>query len=504
MKEMKEMKRMKETIPRFIYFLPLFAVFTLSAQEADSVKLTLHDAIRLAQLQSVDAAVALNELKTAYWEYRTYRAEQLPEVNFTGTLPSFNNNYGRYQQPDGSYTYVQNNWLGMNGAVSIDQNIALTGGRISLNTSLDYTRQLGRGAYNEYMSIPVGITFTQPVFGVNTMKWKRRIEPLRYREAKAAWLESVEEVTLTAITGFFNLLHAKESLNIARQNRENAEKLHEIAVARRKIGYISESELMQLELSALQARGIVTEAQSNLNASMFQLRSFLSLGEQEVIDPVIPESIPFRRMHYGEVLEKAQENNSFARNILRRRLEADYSVASAKGNQRSISLFASIGYTGKDREFGRAYEQLRGNQIVEIGVTIPLLDWGKRKGQVKVAESNREVVLSKTRQEQQTFNQDIFLLVENFNNQAAQLEIAGQADRIAGKRYDTSIETFMIGKISVLDLNDARQSKDEAKLKRIIELYRYWQYFYTIRSVTLYDFLTGSDLDAAFEEIVRN
>lgn len=31
------------------------------------------------------------------------------------------------------------------------------------------------------------------------------------------------------------------------------------------------------------------------------------------------------------------------------------------------------------------------------------------------------------------FNQDIFLLVENFNNQAAQLEIAAEVDTLAGK-----------------------------------------------------------------------
>ena len=37
--------------------------------------MTLPEAIALARTQSVDAAVALNELKTAYWEYRTFRAD---------------------------------------------------------------------------------------------------------------------------------------------------------------------------------------------------------------------------------------------------------------------------------------------------------------------------------------------------------------------------------------------------------------------------------------------
>ena len=477
--------------------------FQLSAQGVDTVRFTLKEAIQLAQLQSVDAAVALNELKTAYWEYRTHVADELPEVSFTGTLPAYSKQYSKYQQSDGSYTFVQDNSLGLSGEISVVQNIALTGGKIALNSSLDFTRQLGQGAFNEYMSVPIGVTLTQPIFGVNNQKWKRRIEPVRYQEAKAAYIESVEGVTLSTITYFFNLLLAKENLQIARQNLENADKLYEIAIAKRKIGHISESELMQLKLSALQKKSELTEAQSNLNAKMFQLRAFLGVSEQQVIEPIFPESAPMLRMIYQDVLQKAQENNSFAKNIRRRQLEADYAVATAKGNQRSVNLFASVGYTGKDHTFDAAYNHLKGNHIVEVGMSVPILDWGKRRGKVKVAESNRDVVLSKIRQEEISFNQDIFLLVENFNNQAAQLEIAQEADAIAERRYKTSIETFMIGKISVLDLNDAQQSKDEAKQKHIQELYNYWRYYYNIRSVTLYDFCNQQTLDADFEEIVR-
>ena len=37
-----------------------------------------------------------------------------------------------------------------------------------------------------------------------------------------------------------------------------------------------------------------------------------------------------------------------------------------------------------------------------------------------------------------------------------QLQIANEADKIAEKRYNTNVETFMIGKISTLDLNDSQ------------------------------------------------
>ena len=480
------------------------AALPVRAEEAEEdFPLPLEEAIRIAQVQSVDAAVAINELRTAYWQYRTHKAEQLPEVIFTGTLPSYNKQYAQYQQSDGSYTYVRNNNLGLNGEITISQNIALTGGKIELNTSLDFNRQLGSGAYNEFMSVPIGLTLTQPIFGVNDQKWKRRIEPVRYEEAKAAFMESVETVTLTTITHYFNLLLAEDKYAICRQNLENAEKLYDIAVAKRKIGQISEMELIQLKQNALRAKSDLTDAEANRNAMMFQLRSFLGLSEEDRIVPSIPEVVPGIRLDYHDVLEKAHQNNAFAKSILRQQLEADYAVATAKGERRSINLFASVGYTGKGDRFKAAYNPLLDNQVVEVGFSIPILDWGKRKGQVRVAESNRDVVFSQIKKDEMDFNQNIYLLVENFNNQAAQLDIATEVDSLADTRYQTSIETFMVGKIDILDLNDAQTLKDDAKQKHIEELYYYWYYFYNIRSLTLFDFMNNCNLDAEFEKIVR-
>lgn len=486
-----------------ILFVLTAALLPVAVWAQKEREITLKEAITLARVQSVDAAVALNELKTSYWEYRTFRADLLPEINLSGTLPNYNKSYSSYQNQDGSYDFVRNNTLGLSGAISIDQNIWLTGGKLSLTSSLDYFSQLGTGGDRNFMSVPVTLQLTQPIFGVNNMKWNRRIEPVRYAEAKAAFITATEQVTMQTITYYFNLLLAKETLGTAKQNQTNADHLYEVAQAKRKMGQISENELLQLKLSALNAKAALTEAESDLNAKMFQLRAFLGVGENEILSPVVPESVEGVAMEYNMVLNKALERNSFAQNIRRRQLEADYEVAAARGNLRSIDLFASVGYTGKDRDFSAVYRNLQDNQIVQVGVKIPILDWGKRRGKVRVAKSNRDVVQSRIRQEQINFNQDIFLLVENFNNQAQQLAIAEEADVIAQQRYKTSIETFLIGKINTLDLNDAQNSKDEARRKHISELYYYWYYFYQIRSLTLWDFRSNTELEADFDEIVR-
>jgi outer membrane protein TolC len=492
---------MRKLIIIITAILLLMLVNSKISAKGYTIRLTLPEAIEMARLQSVDAIVARGELKSAYWEYVTYQADLLPELTFEGTVPQYNKSYSSYQQDDGSYKFIRNNWFGMNGALNINQNIWLTGGSLSLTSSLDYIKTDGM---KNFMSVPISLTLNQPIFGVNNYKWKRRIQPIKFREAKAAFISATEEVTMKTIQYFFNLLLARENVNIAKQNLQNATRLYEIAEARRKMGQVSESDLLQLKLSALNAQSTLTDNESSLNSNLFQLQTFLNISDSTKIDLQIPQNMPSMNIRYADVLNKALENNSFALNICRRQLESDYAVATAKGNLRSIKLTATIGYSGIGNDKMRyAYNDLKDNAIISVGFSIPLVDWGKRRGEVKVAESNREVTESKLRQEQQAFNQNIFLLVEHFNNQNKQLSIASEADSIAQKRYKTSIETFMIGKINTLDLNNAQVNKDEARQKDISELFYYWYYYYQLRSLTLWDFAKNTNIDADFENIIK-
>lgn len=487
-----------------LLFIIALILIPLKAEGEQHRAITLDEAILIARTRSVDAAVALNELKTAYWEYRTFRADLLPEVNFNATLPSYNKKYSSYQQDDGSYTFVRNNYMEMNGSLSVDQNIWATGGTLSLNTSLDYLKEFNGSNLKQFMTVPFALTLNQPIFGVNDIKWKRRIQPVKYAEAKANFLSATEEVTMNTITYFFNLLQAKENVAIARQNLANAKKLYEVANAKREMGQISENDLLQLKLNMLNAQSTLTDNESSMKSNMFKLRSFLNMSEDVALEPVIPEKVPSVQLNYEKVLDKAQENNAFAHSVMRRQLQADYDVAQAKGNLRKVTLYAQVGYTGLDTNIKPAYGYLKDNKVVEVGVKIPILDWGKRRGQVQVAKSNREVTESKLRQETMTFNQNLFILVAQFNNQLAQLDIAEEVDSIAQKRYNTNVETFMIGKISTLDLNDSQNSKDEARQKHVNQLYSFWYYYYRLRSLTLWDFNKNRSIDADFDKIVKN
>lgn len=485
--------------------LTIFCILLCASAARGGVRhLTLDEAINLARLQSLDAAVALDELRSAYWQYRIYRAGLLPEVQLTATLPAYSRNYSSYQNSDGSYTFVRNNFMQMNGGLTVQQSIWATGGTLSLSSSLDYLKMFSGNRQERYMSVPFALTLRQPIFGVNSAKWNRRIEPVRYAEAQAAFLSATEQVTMSAIGYFFNLLLAEENVNIARQNLSNAESLYAVAESKHRMGIISDNDLLQLRLNVLNARASLTDCESGLKSNMFTLRSFLMLDEDTEIIPVMPEAFSTPTLVYEDVLQKALQNNSITKNIARRRLQADYDVASARGNMRSINLTAQVGVDGMGQRPSEAYNPLNDNQYVEVGLQIPLLDWGKRRGRLRVAKSSREITAGRLELEMRSFKQELFILVEQFNNQRRQMEIAIEADTIATRRYNSNVETFKIGKISTLDLNDAQVSKDQARRSRISELMYYWYYWYRLRSITLWDYEKNCNINADFDRLLKN
>lgn len=490
----------------FIIILFLSGI-TAGLVAQDTLVVSLVDAIGRSRTISVDAVVARNQYKSSYWEYRTYKSELLPLATLSTTLPYYSKSYNAFQNSDGSYTYVSNDYSQMDASLSISQNIPLTGGSISVESSLQRLQQYGDNNTTRYMAIPASVTLEQPIFGFNRVKWLQKIEPVKYNEAKRKLTADMESVSNQTITYYFNLLVGQINLEIAYQNLKNSEKLYTIAEAKRKIGQISENDLLQLKVSLLKSESYMTDAQASFNSRMFQLRSYLGYGEDVVIRPVIPdifsETLPV--LSYPEVISLARQNNAFTQTIQRRMLEADRDISQAKADRWNAKLFVSFGMSGQDDTFSRAFNSnnWRNNQIVNVGISIPILDWGRGKGKVKIAEANRDVEKAKVEKDQMDFNQNVYLRVQNFNSQSKQLELAKVTDEVAQKRYNTSIEAFVLGKIDVLNLNDSQSSKDEARRNYIEQMYLLWSYYYQIRSLTLYDFINKEDLAVSYDNIIN-
>jgi outer membrane protein TolC len=119
-----------------------------------------------------------------------------------------------------------------------------------------------------------------------------------------------------------------------------------------------------------------------------------------------------------------------------------------------------------------------------------------------MAQSNQELVDVQIQQEQIDFEQNIYLQVTQFNLQREQVHIASITDTIGQKRYDVTKQRFLIGRIDVLNLNDALREKDSAKRGYISALREYWSYYYILRQLSLFDFVNNAAITKDFDNLI--
>lgn len=470
----------------------------------ETKRLSLDEVIRLAEEQSPYALIAKHRFRASYWQYRTFVAEYRPALTLTGQLPDYSTAYSRvWNSVTEQYDYASTNILQTSGSLALAQNIGLTGGSISLVSDLTFERDFERNA-NKYISAPLNVRLSQPLFRFNELKWQKKIEPLKYEEARKTYLSDVENVHMMAVQYFFNLALAQINREIAETNMQNADTLYQIARGRYNLGTIAEDELLQMELSYLNAGTAINESETNLRDRELKLRSFLGFNQSVRLELFIPSEIPNLEVEVSEVLKLAEENNPELIALERQLVEAQSSMAQAKAEKGlNANLTASYGLRDQDPLLDLAYDKPNQQQTIRVGFTLPILDWGLGRGKYKMAQSSEELTRMQVEQSRIDFEQNLLLDVQQFNLQRNQVFIAAKSDTVAAKMFEVTKQRFLIGKIDVLELNNADTKKDQNRRSYIQALNNYWTYYFNLRALTLYDFVNRKPLETDYERLVE-
>jgi outer membrane protein TolC len=473
--------------------------------------LTLEEVLTLAQEQSLNAIRTRNTFLASYWQYRSYKANYLPSLTFSANAPNFSKQITGLQVKDTSggmsTEYLSNFSNRLSGSLAITQNLP-TGGSISLSSALERYDQF-QGNFSNHVSgifrtSPVNVSLYQSLFGVNNYKWDRKIEPLRFEEAKRLYLRQMEDVSISAIRYFFDYAGAIQNLAIAEFNYANNDTLHKIAIGRYNLGTIGENDLLQSELNFMNASSTMNEAQLNKESAQNRLRSFLGFNELTTVEILIPASVPRVLMEIGKVMGLSKKNNPDLLAYQRQLIEAEKRVAeerSAVGFQADLNVTFGLDQTANT--FNGAYRSPNDMEDVRVTLSVPILDWGRGRGRVQMAKSNQEVVKNQIEQAYADFEEDVVLKVRQFNMQETQFRIAAKSDTIAQKRYEVSKARFLIDKITITDMNNAQLDRDRAQQNYINALRNYWNFYYTIRQLSLYDYVEDQPLETDFDLLVK-
>ena len=490
-----------------LLLLILFPGFIRNANaQVDNYNFSLDEVVKIASQSSLDAFRYKNMYLASYWEYRYFKADKLPSLNLSTTPLDYNHYRKReYNFQTNEEEYVLRDYFNSDMSLQLNQKIGITGGNLFLNSALGMVKNLGGDQKTSYQATPISIGYSQSLNGFNELKWQSKIEPVKYDKAKKEFIQSQENLAMRSTLMFFDLVEAQIQLKIAKNNMANSDTLYKIGKGRFQVGTVTQDELLNLELNQLNAQQALNSANLEVSRAQSSLNSYLMLDKKTQINCLVPSEIPSLQIRVDDALDLALKNNPDILDQSQQMLEQNREVARAKSESGlNTTLFAVYGLNQSAENFDQVYDQPDQSQRLSIGLSVPLVDWGRRKGRLLMAESTREVASARIKQERIDFEQNIFQSVMEFNLQAEQVKNAAKADTVAQKGYEVTFQRFLIGKVDVIKLNIARNDLESARKAYINAVKTYWNYYYRLRMLTLYDFVKNVALTAEYDKIIKN
>ena len=478
-----------------------FLLFTSVYLNAQPLTLSLERTITLAADSSLEAFRTKNMFLAGYWQYRTFKAGRLPSLTLNLTPAQYYRDITkRYNYDENIEEYRTQQSFYANGNLQVKQNFDLLGGTFYLDSELGYMRNFGDNAYNQFTTVPIRIGYNQSLLGYNPFRWERKIEPLKYEKAKKELLYNIENISEQATTYFFALAMAQAEYDLAKENVASTDTLYRTGQERHKIAAINKAELLTLKLDAVNARNTLQNADIALKRAMFSLASFLNFDKNTEIRLRLPGRPKDMQISVDEALTLARENNPKFLDMKQQVLEAEQQVDKTKKEAMfNASINASIGFNQVSDKMKEAYRNPLQQDVVSVSVSIPLVDWGVRKGKHNIAKNNLNVTQISARQEELTVEEDVIMTVGDFNIQQNLISSAEEALDLAVMAYSETKQRFMIGKADINSLTLSLNRQQEAQRNYISALQNYWLSYFKIRKLTLHDFETGISLAREFD-----
>jgi outer membrane protein TolC len=251
---------------------------------------------------------------------------------------------------------------------------------------------------------------------------------------------------------------------------------------------------LQLELQTLRSKQDLEKAKYDYQVAQLNLKTFIGLKDVEELSLVEPRRVPALTVDLSDAFEYAKKNRPEFISFIRKKQEAQRDVALAKAAKQQVDLVASYGLNNAGDNIGNVYQSPNDQQRFSIGFNIPIVDWGRRKARYNTAKAIEKLTETTNEFDEATIYQEITTLVKNIELLKSNIALAQKTDSVANRRFVIANSLYQAGKLSVTDLNLAQSEKDSARRNYIGALRAYWDAYYMLRRITLYDFETGISL----------
>lgn len=471
-----------------------FILLYLIPANAQQTVLSLDDAVSMATGTSLEAKERKLNYQSAEWRFRAAKAGLFPQISAGGNIPGYSRAIVPITQPDGTILYIPQSQAVSNASITLQQAITPTGGTLFLSSGLGRI-DLFNSNSSFWQAQPFIIGLSQPLGRANYAKWNWRREKLNYSYAQKQFLETREELAAKAADAWFDVYVADLQLKNAESNVQINDTLYTISRGRYDLGKIAETELLQVELSLLNARNNERQAQTNLKRSAENLKIVTGLPLNSNVALPEPPEARITEVDSAFAMEQAFANRSEYINLEILKLNTLVSKRDASyGRFINGDLNANFGFNQTATNITDAYRNPLNSQIFSIGFTIPIYGANRAQFAYRQARDQYESALAQTERRRMELALQVKTAMMDLKQLEQSVIVAKRAYEVSEKRFELSKNRFLVGKIDITNLTIAQNEKDAALISYANTLRNYHQARYTLRRLTLYDFEKGAPI----------
>ena len=479
-------------MPNIIYSLT-FLLFYSSLYSQNIKILEIEKSIDLLEINSEEFKQINRNLKIDTLRYKIYKNIFLPKVNLSLSIPSYNKSINSITLPNGDNKFIEQSQTNSNSIITITQPITLTGGDITVNSSINRIDNLSNKT-SSYSSNWFNVTLNQPINGFNQYKWYKKINEAQFKKSKIDLLKSIENQKKIFIGDYFDAYINQYKIELTKRNIEITS------------NYLKETELLFekgriLKTEVLKTKLYLNQLKFNLNTDILNHRiaintiknklgfsendSLILVEPKKILKPEIDNSILRERMlkyslNYDFELDLIESAQKLAK------------IKSARGIQ--FSLQTGYGLNSRAEFFNELYEIPSRKEFVNFGLTIPLINWKENSRLHEIQKLSYDNLKSERLIKEKELNISLISYLNYFESVYFEINSWKENSEIAKLNTDISTQLLKTNRITINDFSQELFKEEKLIIDYYYSLKSLWEFKFTIRKNRLFDFFENIEL----------
>lgn len=375
----------------------------------------------------------------------------------------------------------------------------------SLSASASENLSFGRGltADNTYSnsnttSTSFSLGGSVPVFQGFEINNSIKLGKLNLKASTVDLEKARDDIRVAVAQAYVQILYNQEIYKMAKEQAAHDEQLLGQIEERARVGKLSNAEVAAQQATLAQSRQSAIQAKGNLKLSQLELTQLLELPSPEgfaIVTPEVGDVSQQLLMRPEAIFSKAVEIKPAVESA---KIGVDYAelnVTKAKGAYLpSISLNGGVGtnfYTNSKVASATFTDQLKNNfsQYVGLSLNIPIFQRFSVRNSVRTAQINYNERKLNLESVKKSLYKEIQQAYYNAVNSQARFTGSRETAQSARIHYELTEEKYSVGKASIADYNDARNSWLKAESDHIQARYQ------CLYETKLLDFYQGESLE---------